>query len=229
MEELDEYKFGNPYGEKIPIEKAVLFAKKFGEGSPALTKLIEYCILNEIITYSSCKGHPERRNVLERVFEKGHITFRFDMYYDKDDFAYFLASIPSINKKISAYLESNYEADRTITFYVPARKINESEEYFEFILDQLKKYKQMKENGLEININQKIKKIVDYIFYSWNEYESFEITQSTYKKFIREGMYIKKISSCPSNEKTNNLHAKFGAYLQNLRKDNIDDFINYKH
>ena len=228
MEEIEGYAFGKPYKEKIPKEEADKFATIFGEGSPALTKLIKYCILNNIITYASCKGHPEKNNILERLTENGYITFRFDMYYDNNDFAYFLASIPSTNKKIRAYLESNYYADRTITFYVPAKTKGESEKYFEYILEQLKKYKEMKDNNIEIKINPKIKKIVDYIFYSWNEYESFDITQSTYKKYERNGAYIKKIASCPANDKTNILHAKFGTYLQKLKNNDIDNFINHK-
>ena len=226
--EIENYEFGKPYKDKILPEEAEKFATIFGEGSPALTELIKYCILNNIITYASCKGHPEDINILGRIVENGYITFSFDMYYDNDDFAYFLASIPSINKKIIAHLESNHIADRTITFYVPARSKGESEKYFTFILEQLKKYKQIKDNNQNNYINPNIKKIVDYIFYSWNEYEVFDITQSTYKKYERQGMYLKKTATCPANNKTGMLHAKYGAFLHKLRKTNIDDFIEHK-
>ena len=228
-ENIENYEFGKPYGGKIPIEKAEKYANVFGEGSPALTELIKYCILNNIVTYASCKGHPEDRNILDRIVEYGYITFRFNMDYDNDDFVYFLASIPSMNKKITAHLESNEIADRTISFYVPAKIKGESETYFKFILEQLKRYKQMKDNNQSIDINPNIKKIVDYIFSSWNEFELFEITQSSYKKYERQGFYLKKIAMCPSYNKTSKLHTKFGLYLQKLRKNinNIDDLINY--
>ncbi len=226
---IENYEFGKPYKGKIPIDEAEKFAYVFGEGSPALTELIKYCILNNIVTYSSCKGHPENTNILDRIAEYGYITFHFDMNYDSDDFAYFLASIPSMNKKIYAHLESTIGADRTITLYVPAKIKGESEKYFIYILDQLKKYKQMKDNNQTIYINPDIKKIVDYMFYSFNEYEAFDITQSSYKKYERQGIYIKKVATCPSYNKTDKLHTKFGMYLQSLRNkfDGIDDFVNY--
>lgn len=231
METIDNYEFGKTYDEKIPVEDADKFATIFGEKSPTLTKLIKYCIVNNIVTHACCKGHPENRNVFDRVMEKGYITFRFDMNYEDDDFAYFLATIPSRNKKIVAYLESNYMSDRTITFYVPARTKGESEKYFEYLLDELIKYKQMKDSNKDIYINPETKKLVDYIFYRWRDGESFEITQSNYRKYERQGMYIKRIATCPTSNKTGKLHAKFGIYLQKLKNKNrnIDDFINYSH
>ena len=227
-QKIENYEFGKPYKDKIPPEEAEKFATIFGEGSPALTELIKYCILNNIITYASCKGHPEDINILDRIVENGYITFRFNMDYDNDDFAYFLASIPSINKKIFAHLESNRVTDRTITFYVPAKIKGESEKYFIFILNQLKKYKQMKDNNQSIEINPNIKKIVDYVFYSWNEYESFDITYSTYKKYERQGMYLKKIATCPADNEIGKLHRKFGLFMNKLKENQIDKFIEHK-
>lgn len=229
MEKIENYDFGKPYVEKIPVEEADKFANVFGEGSPALTKLIKYCILNNIVTYASCKGHPENHNVIERVTEKGYITFRFDKDYEEDDFAYFLATIPSTNKKIVAYLESNYLTDRTITFYVPAKNKGESEKYFEYLLSSLKRYKQMKERNEDIYISPELKKLVDYIFYRWRDGEAFEITQSTYKKYERQGIYIKKTATCPADKKIGKLHKIFGKYLCMLKRiKNVDDLINYR-
>ena len=230
METIENYKFGKPYKEKITVEDADKFATIFGEGSSALTKLIKYCIVNNIVTYASCKGHPENRNILEKVMEKGYITFRFDMDYEDDDFAYFLATIPSTNKKIVAHLESNYISDRTITFYVPAKSKGESEKYFEYILNELKRYKQMKEKNEDIYISPETKKLVDYIFLCWRPDISFEITQLTYKKYERQGIYIKRTATCPTSNKTGVLHTKFGTYLQKLKNKNrsFDDFINYR-
>ena len=226
-EKIENYEFGKTYTNEIPKEEADKFANIFGEGSPALTELIKYCILNGIITRASCKGHPEKRNVLEKILETGYITFQFDINYDENDFAYFLASIPSTNKHITAYLESNMSADRTITFYVPAKLQGESEQYFILILEQLKKYKMLKDNNEAININPEIKKIVDYAFDTQIGLESFEITQSTYKKYKRYGGQIKKIAKCPAENKTNKLHTLYSDYLKELREKHLDDFINY--
>ena len=227
MDTIEGYKFGRPYTEKIPVEEADKFATIFGEGSPALTKLIKYCIINSIVTFASCKGHPKEKSILNRKFENGYITFRFDKYYANDDFAYFLASIPQTNKKIRASLDSNYVTDRTITFYVPARFEGESEKYFEFILNKLKEYKKKKEANIKIGYNPDIVKMVDYIFYSWNfKEELFDITQSKYEKLQRQGAYYKRVSVCKSNEQTGILHSKFGHYLLRNNKKNIDEFIN---
>ena len=60
MSITDEYKNGKLYIGEITVEYADEFSKLFGEGSPALTELIKYCIQNKIITLASCKGHPEK-------------------------------------------------------------------------------------------------------------------------------------------------------------------------
>lgn len=224
MENIEGYKFVHTYKEKIAIEDADKFAKVFGEGSNALTELIKYCILNNIVTLASCKGHPEDKNVLERITENGYITFQFDMYYDNDDFAYFLASIPFMKKGITAYLESNFESDRTITLYVPAKSQNLSEEYFEFILESLKNYRLKKDSEQNIEVNPDIKKVLDYIFYSTCSGEAFSITHTGYKKYERQGFYIKPVAKCPRNDKTGILHEKFSKFLR--QSDKIEDFIN---
>lgn len=227
MDTLEDYKFGKPFTDEIPIEEAEKYATVFGEGSPALTKLIKYCIENNIITYASCKGHPEDiKDILFKAQEKGYITFRFDMDYEEDDLAYYLASLPISNKNITAHLESNDVADRTVTIYVPARYNGESEKYFEYILNKLKEYKKNKEDGIKNTYNQDIVQIVDYMFYSWNFYESFEITQSKYLKYERRGITLKKVGKCPSNEQTGILHSIFGHSLLKKKQNNIDEFIN---
>ena len=222
---LDNYEFGKTYTDEIPVEEADKYAELFGEGSKALTELIKYCIVNNIVTLASCKGHPEERDIITRSMETGYISFRFERDYDEEDFAYFLASVPTTKNQIKALVDYDYSAGRVITFYVPARVKGESEAYFTHILNQLKKYKEMKENN-ELVINQEQKEIVDYMFNYGEAYEMFTITQSSYKKYERNGSSVKRVSKCSANNITGNLHGKFGTYLQKLREKKIDDLIN---
>jgi hypothetical protein len=228
MEEIENYKFGKPYKDKIPVEEADKFATIFGEGSPALTELIKYCIENEIVTYASCKGHPENRDVILRLVETGYITFSFDRDYDEEDFAYFLASIPSSEKGITATIESSIYTGRTITFYVPAHVKDESEIYFASILDKLKKYKQMKEENISFDVNPEIKEIVDYTFNPYNAFEVFDITHTSYKKYERSGGELRRVAKCPASDKTKVLHGEFGNYLKGLREKRVNEFITHK-
>lgn len=222
MEIIEDYKFGQVYKKNINPDDAKKFATVFGEGSKTLTDLIEYCIINGIPTLASCKGHPEDRNIMERMVEDGYITFRFDMDYDNSDFAYYLASIPMKKDGVTAHLESNYHTDRTVTLYVPARRKNMSDSYFEFILDSIKEYKKMKEEGISIEIDPDIRTIVDYEFYSWNN-ESFDITRNSYKKYERRGMYLDKIAKCPSSEKIKRLHTLLGKSISS--EDRVTEFV----
>ena len=84
MAEIEDYTFGKTYSKKIPKEEADKFSKVFGEGSPSLTELIKYCILNRTPTLASCKGHPEERNIIEKNIETGYITFLFDNNYEEE-------------------------------------------------------------------------------------------------------------------------------------------------
>lgn len=224
MGTIDNYEFGHVYKEKIETKDAEKFATIFGEGSPGLTELIKYCILNNIITLASCKGHPEDVNFLERVVEDGYITFQFDMDYEKDDMAYFLASLPLVKKGLTAHMEHNIKTDRTITLYVPAKSKNMSEEYFLYILESLRKYKEIKEQEQIVHINPEVKKIIDYIFEEQKPTEIFEITHAEFKKYERKGFLMKKIAKCPYHDSTSILHEKFGKSLKRTQK--LDNFIN---
>ena len=55
MEEIEGYTFGQVYSDKIAPADAEKFSKVFGEGSPALTALIKFCIENSIPTLACCK------------------------------------------------------------------------------------------------------------------------------------------------------------------------------
>ena len=219
MEQIEGYKFGQIYNKTIDKEEADRFANIFGEGSKYLTGLIKYCILNDIITLASCKGHPEDKGILERKSETGYITFSFDENYDL--LAYFLAALPVRKKGIVSHIENNRDTNRTITLYVPATKKDMSEEYFKYILESIKGYKKE-----ESSINDDIKKIVDYMF-SLNSNESFDILYDGYKKFEREGFELKKVAKCPRDVETNILHKRFGKFMKD--SNNIEEFINTKH
>lgn len=222
METIENYEFKHVYRESMKPEDAKKFATVFGEGSKALTSIIEYCITNGIPTLASCKGHPEDKNIVDRIVEDGYVTFKFNMNYDDSDFAYYLASIPMKKDGITAHLESNFDNDRTLTLYVPARRKDMSESYFEFIFDSIKEYKRMKEEGISPEIDPDIRTIVDYEFYSWNN-ESFDITRSSYKKYARNGMYLKKIAKCPSSTKVKRMHALLGKSISS--EDRVNDFV----
>ncbi len=224
METKEEYQFGKPYTEKIPKEDAEKYANMFGEGSEALTEVIKYCILNDITTYASCKGHPEDKNPLERLVETGYVTFRFDSSYEDSDFAYYIATTPLARKGLTAHLESNYISDRTVTLRFPARKRKESDVYLKYILLALKQYKKIKDENIPIKVNQEVKKIVDYMFYSWQEYEAFDITFDGYRKYERKNLYLKKVAKCPSLHSTGLIHRKFGKAF-GYTKD-VEEFVN---
>ena len=218
MSELDHYQFGSVYKSKIPKEEAEKFAALFGEGSLALTKLIQFCIVSDIPTLASCKGHPENLNVLDRLVETGYITFRIDNDYD---FASFLAELPIASKNITASLDYNLESGRTVTLYVPATKKNMSEEYFKHILLVLQEYVLKKNHGEKISIHPEIEKIVKYI-YMVPGTEIFEITSKGYRKLERNGMYTKKVAQCPHYDQTGLLHRNMS---EELRKEQLDNFL----
>ncbi len=196
MEEIEGYKFGLVYDKKIDPKDAHKFATVFGEGSKALTELIEYCIVNGIPTLASCKGHPENVNILERIVEDGYIVFK---YNDDKEFAYFLASIPLMCPGITVFVENNNVAGRTISMYVPARSKGMSEKYFQYILVAIKEYRKFKEDGKQVAINSVIKGIVDYTFAYLTDY-SFAITCRGYKKYERNGTCIKKVARCNNKD-----------------------------
>ena len=227
MDSLDNYDFGSVYRGNISKEDADKFATIFGEGSKALTELIKYCILNDINTLASCKGHPNNQNILDRAFETGYITFTFNEEYD-NEFVCYLASIPFKKKGIVAFLDFDYYVGRALTLYVPAKKSDMSEEYFKVILDSLKEFKRLKEEGNSVTINKDIQKIVDYEFDEENQdnLESIDISYKEYKKYKREdSMLLKSIVRCPSSNKTSFLHAKL-AESQKHASD-VDDFIEH--
>ena len=216
---LDDYKFGRVYDKEIPVEAAEEFSTLFGEGSPSLTKLIKYTIENRIKTLASCKGHPEKENILDRIFSNGYISFVIDD--DNYDFAYYLASIPITNKGMYAMIDcTKYNV---VTIHVPAYKKDLSEKYFDIILNKIKEYQRIKENKIPIEYNEEVSKIVDYSFSRPSSDEIFEISSKGYKKIIQNGFYIKTISKCPIGKKTNLLHRIVNESLE--KEEKIDKFI----
>ena len=223
MEEIEGYEFGHVYEDKIEPEDAKKFATVFGEGSKALTELIEYCILNGISTLASCKGHPEEKSIVEKLLETGYITFNFEDD-DNFEFAYYMANVPLLKKGIIAEVDSNYAAGRNVTLRVPAIKKDMCEKYFEYILESIKEYRKMKDENKEINIDSDVKKIVDYMFEDIKCYETFEITYKGLKKYERDGIFITKVSTCPLSNYTSILHKKFNDEIRHSKM--IDEFIN---
>lgn len=59
MEKLKDYEEGRVFEGKIPKDQVHKMALLWGEGSPELTNLLEYCINNNIKTTASCRGHSE--------------------------------------------------------------------------------------------------------------------------------------------------------------------------
>ena len=210
MDNLVNYKYGTTYRDEISPDDASKFAELFGEGSPALTALIKYCIENGIKTIASCKGHPEDRNVLDRLVETGYISFEF---YDTDNFAKYLAEIPLSKKGITSCIDYDYSNERAVTLYVPANKKGQSEEYFKYILDKLKEY------NVEYVPNIEVSQIVDYVF-SYPTNEIFEIKNNKYNKIIRNGYLAECIAKCPISK----IHKDFSDELKKQRK--LDEFIN---
>ena len=223
MNSIDNYKFGKPYYDNIQVEDADKFAKIFGDGSTSLTELIKFFIINNIPTIASCKGHPEKRNFIEKKSETGYITFIFNENYDKDKLAYILASLPLVNKHITSYIENVPPSGKTVTLYVPSKLDKMSDIYFEYILNILKEYKI--NNNKDLYINSDVIKMVDYTFIISNNI-SFEITSKGYKKYVREGIYIKRIAKCPASKNTKLLHHRIGYNINHF--DNVVDFI-YKY
>ena len=214
---MEDYVFGRIYDKKINECDADYYANLFGEGSKSLTELIKYCILNNIRTFASCKGHPDEVNVLERGFETGYIVFRI---YDDRLFAYFLASLPHKINGIMSSIE-NVNGDKSVALYVPATKSGMSDVYFEEILQQLMMYDKNK----NVDISLDVKKIVDYIMDSpkniW-----FDITGDIYRKVERtNNMQSKKVAQCYKNEQNNMLHKKLCNLLG--KPKNVDELINY--
>ena len=214
---MEEYIPGHTYTKKISHEDAYKFAKLFGEGSESLTELIRFCILNDIITHASCKGHPEDMNPLDRLVETGYLTLKFP---DSRELAYFIASLALEMPGIVSAVENNIHVNNTITLYVPARKKNMSEKYFAYILSRLKYYYKMKQANEPYEPNSEIKKIVDYIF-NFPSDESFEINHRGYKKTERKNYYLKTIGRCP-HKKNNYIHKK----LAEMQEERFIKFLN---
>ena len=188
MKEIEGYQFGDVYKQKIELSEAEKFANIFGEGSKALTELIKFCIINNISTFASCKGHAEKMSVIDSLSEKGYISFGIN---NDLEFASFLSELPLKIKGIEARLEFLVESGKSVTLEVPARKKGMSEHYFEMILEELKKYVNLKKQDINYIADENIIKIVKYIFLYPN-LEHIAISSNGYRKYKREGTILKK-------------------------------------
>ena len=221
----NEYRFGKIYDEPINIKDADHYANLFGEGSTALTALIKYCIVNNIPTFASCKGHPEERGIIEKNVENGYLAFRIT---DNIDLAYYLASLPYEIKDIKVILDYNYHSfKKSLSIEVPAKKPGMSEVYFNLILEKLMMYQEIMQNGDTFEPDEEVRKLVDFIYQSPSNAQ-FYITN---KNFIRvENKYNSFITysakKCPHRDKTTKLHDVFCEVTR--RPKNLDDLMSMK-
>lgn len=212
MESLDNYIFGNVYTDKIPAEEASKFAKVFGEGSPNLTRLLEYCMVNDISTLACCKGHPIG----------GYISFPFTENDKNMDYAYFIASIPLLAKDIESNIDYTKQGGRAVSLYLHNDSEEKKEKQFAFIYKTIKKYKELKDAGMIITPVPDIKKMVDYIFEK-PILTNFVIKKDEYIKSERNENYDCFETSCPAWKKTNKFHKMFYETLKH--KKEVDNFI----
>ena len=214
----EDYEFGHLYEEKIKPEDANYFAKLFGEGSIALTELLQYCIVNEISTIACCKGHPEEKNLLEKPFETGYIAFKIN---DDYDFAYFLASLPLEIPGVKALVDYNTSSNyRAVSLEVPALKPRMSEDYFRKILEKIREYNKAKKNGEEIVFDEEIKKVVDYEF-TMPSTIRFYVTNKEFQKLDNSRGYLEtKVTKCPRGEYNTVIHSLLCGILDKPKKLN---------
>ena len=97
---------------------------------------------------------------MDHIIETGYITFKFNSDYEKNDFCYFIASLPLTKKGITSYIDNNTLSGRTVTLYVKATTKDESGRYFIYILNAIKEYIRLKKDGKNIPIHPDIKKLL---------------------------------------------------------------------
>lgn len=220
---IDDYVFGTVVTDEIGKSDARKFAEVFGEGSKNLTDLIEFCILNDLNTFASCKGHPENGLFNHSLLEEGYLSFDLGLDYESGgDFAYFLADLPSSINNITSDVEySNMSFSKTITLRVPSHKEGMSEIIFKSIYDCIKKYVELKSRGITYNCkSDEIKKIVDHVF----EIPSNEIIVISNKRYLKIKRGELNLSLCPSYNNTNVLHKLFNSN----RVEKVNKFLDSK-
>lgn len=218
----DGYRFGQTYEKRIEVKDIDYFSNLFGEGSKSLTELIKYCMLNNIRTFASCKGHPEDKNVIDRISEIGYLAFRIEHI---DMFTYFLATLPHIIPGVKSLIDYDPKTCKaSISIEVPATKSGVSDEYFEKILKEIIKYRECPEDFL---VNSDVKKVVDYILFNPSPVR-FYITNKKYIRIDnkRNGVFAFQVHKCPRIEETGKLHAFICNALN--KPKNIDELIDYE-
>lgn len=151
---LEDYKFGEAYYGKIPKEQAEKMALLWGEGSESLTNLIEYCILNDIGTFASCKGHGE--------WAQGYIGF---IRMPKEFFKYLMNYMQKdgLNGSIKYDVTRFGDHEPRLAIIISSSREGR-EEKFKKILEGIKQYRKTKDNLDLSNINKTFDETVDYIF-----------------------------------------------------------------
>lgn len=151
---LEDYKFGEAYYGKIPKEQAEKMALLWGEGSESLTNLIEYCILNDIGTFASCKGHGE--------WAQGYIGF---IRMPKEFFKYLMNYMQKNRFERDTMYDISRFGDhnpRLLISFIDST--DNREERFKKILEGIEEYKKSKDNLNLSGIDEIFEETVDFIF-----------------------------------------------------------------
>lgn len=151
---LENYIFGEAFYGKIPKEQAKKMALLWGEGSENLTNLIEYCILNDIGTFASCKGHGELAEGYIGFTRMPKDFFKYLMNYMQEDgldgaIRYMVSRFGDHEPRLSIMIFSRREG---------------REEKFKKILEGIKEYSKTKDNIDLSKINKTFDETVEYIF-----------------------------------------------------------------
>ena len=151
---LENYRFGTAFYGKVPKEQAKKMALLWGEGSENLTNLIEYCILNDIGTFASCKGHDE--------FSEGYIGFtRMPKKFFKYIMDYMQENGPD---RFVKYDISRFgDHDPSLVIFITANTDNR-EDMFKKVLEGIKEYRKTKDNLDLSGIDEAFAETVEYIF-----------------------------------------------------------------
>ncbi len=136
----------------VSKDKAKLAATNWGEGSAALTELLEYCILNGVKTYTSCKGHNKH--------DKAFIGFR-DM--PPIFYKYVISRYLTVTTCSYDLTRLGNHSPKLLTSFVREEEENR-ERKFKLLLEIIKEYVEKKGKIDKSEINDNVEKSVEYIF-----------------------------------------------------------------
>lgn len=145
---------GGVYDEKVPANLARKMSVLWGEGSENLTNLIEYCILNDIRTFASCKGHSE--------YGEAYIGFT---KMPKDFYKYIMDYMQEERNDRSIQYDLSRFGDHEPKFCVRVYSdVENREEMFKKLLEGTKEYTKHKDDLDLSGIDSTFDETVEYIF-----------------------------------------------------------------